>query len=146
MTTIHILMVESDAEYARVAKQTLEGSDLVCVVHIAPLLAQALKTLKLRWYNLVLLNLDLPDSSGLETLQSITSAWPRTSVVAIVGPQYEHTMAAVLKGGATDCLIKSGLAKAQLVETVKARAITQTLQRPHFKQQQQPKSKRRPKK
>jgi len=57
-------------------------------------------------FDVVLLDLNLPDSAGLDTLMSVTSDWPQVAVVVATGEHDEHTGLHTLANGAQEYLVK----------------------------------------
>lgn len=70
-------------------------------------------------FDLVLLDLGLPDSSGLETLDSVIRKEPRVPVVVITGLQSIETGVAALARGAQDYLVKGRADGNLLVRTIR---------------------------
>ena len=77
----------------------------------------------LRWLsnepdiNLVLLDLDLPDSRGLDTLRRVRDAAPQVPVVVLSAHDDRHSVLAAIEGGAAGFLTKT-VDAAQLVRGV----------------------------
>jgi ActR/RegA family two-component response regulator len=99
-----ILIVEDDEKFARVLskqliKNNFEGS-------YAGSLSEFLDVLKKGEFDLVLLDLGLPDSSGLETYEKISKMIPDVPVVVLTGLDDEKVAVEAVKKGAQDYLIK----------------------------------------
>lgn len=69
-------------------------------------------------YDTVLLDMGLPDSSGLGTIQGISQANPYVPIVVLTGLSDEETGLATLQNGASDYLVKDKLTPDILVRTV----------------------------
>lgn len=67
-------------------------------------LADALARLKSGQFDVILSELDLPDSSGLATLRAISASAPTLPVVVLIGPLQDELGAAALRAGAQDYL------------------------------------------
>lgn len=69
-------------------------------------LADALERLERGTFGAILLDLSLPDSSGLETVKRMRKAAPRTPMVVLSGQDDEEVALQALQSGAQDYLIK----------------------------------------
>ncbi len=70
-------------------------------------------------HDLVLLDLNLPDSAGVETLTSVVRAHPHSAVVVITG-DYDETLAMeILAQGAQDYLVKGQYSADTLVKAAR---------------------------
>ena len=71
-------------------------------------------------FNLVLLDLDLPDSLGLETFSAMATVAPQVPVVVLARPADEAQAAAAIPLGAQDVVLKTQLCTDGLVRTIRA--------------------------
>jgi two-component system NtrC family sensor kinase len=69
-------------------------------------------------YDVVLLDMGLPDSNGLETIQGISQANPYVPIVVLTGLSDEETGLMTIQNGASDYLVKDKLSPDILVRTV----------------------------
>jgi len=83
-------------------------------VTLADHLAGALGKLEQGTFTVILLDLSLPDSSGLETVKRVRAMAPRTPMVVLSGQDDEEVALRALHMGAQDYLIK-GQADCDLV-------------------------------
>ncbi len=116
----NVLLVEDNPGDARLVKEHLKerfGAD--CVVHQALTLGSALEMLQDGDMDIVLLDLGLPDSSGLEAVVAIQKAAPRTPVVILTGDDDEGKALEALKQGAEDYLAKQQVDSVTLVRTMR---------------------------
>ena len=81
-------------------------------------------------FDLVLLDLDLPDSSGLPTLSKVLAAAPLVPVIVYTGQDDEKTAALAVRQGAQDFLVK-GQVDARLM----ARSINYAIERQHNREE-----------
>ena len=105
---IRILLVDDDPGDVRLAKLALADPppSLEFVIETAPTLTQALALLKERDFDLVLLDLGLPDSRGFSTLKQVHAACPHVSIVVLTGLADEDAGVMAIKEGADDYLVK----------------------------------------
>ena len=105
---IRILLIDDDKSYCMLVNRALINPDHSAgfAVQTAHSLAQGIKLLNTRTFDLVLLDLGLPDSFGLDTFDSIRNAAPDVSVVMLTGLEDEQISLEAIKRGASDYLIK----------------------------------------
>ena len=99
-----ILIVEDDEKFARVLSKQLEKNNYE-VFHCGSL-SDFLKTVKERKFDLMLLDLGLPDSSGLETYEKVSGALSNIPIVVLTGLDDEEIAISAVKKGAQDYLVK----------------------------------------
>lgn len=117
---IHILLVEDNSDDATLLQLTLnEGPrGQFELVHVERL-AEALKRLKAQAFDLVLLDLTLPDSRGLETFRKLHHQSPEVPVVALTGLDDETVAITAAKEGAQDYLVKGQFNRGLLVRAMR---------------------------
>ncbi len=97
--------------------------------------AQALLALRAAPYDLVLTDMKMPGSTGLELLARVRESWPDTAVVVMTGYGSVPDAVSAMKGGAADYLIKPVgkdellLVLSRALENRALRARVQELQR-----------------
>ncbi|MCK5511764.1 MAG: sigma-54-dependent Fis family transcriptional regulator [Thermodesulfovibrionia bacterium] len=69
-------------------------------------------------FNLVLLDIKMPDMDGIEVLKKITSTWPETKVIMITGYSTVEAAVKTLRLGALNYLEKP-FTPDSLIETIK---------------------------
>ncbi len=111
----HILHVEDDPFIARLMLEVLSRTKpLKFLVQSAETLAVGLERLASGPVDVVLLDLSLPDSRGLDTLKRVRGQCASVPIVVLSGHDDEGMALAALKLGAQDYLVK-GTANAQIV-------------------------------
>jgi signal transduction histidine kinase/DNA-binding response OmpR family regulator len=104
---LRILLVEDNPGDADLIQEMLPaGEDPEFTVHCVTRLADAVSHLRKKETDLALLDLDLPDSNGLETVRIARKAAPRMPIVVLTGNHDEQIGIAAVQGGAQDFLIK----------------------------------------
>ncbi len=99
-----VLIVEDSRTAAFALKTQLEATGLVC--DVTGELQAALKHLSTTGYDLVILDLGLPDVTGLEGLAAIKAACPDLAVVILTGTNDSDLAVQALKAGAQDYVVK----------------------------------------
>src|SRR6266436_6600003 len=104
---IKILLIEDNQEHVDVLERLLALSEYPQFsVAIASTLADGLAKLKSEAPNLVLLDLTLPDSQGVETFRRINAAAPGTPIVILSGIADVTVASEMVQEGAQDYLVK----------------------------------------
>ena len=115
-----ILLVEDNPIDAKVisAMITKTKENNFTVDHVASLEA-AIRRLSQTVADVVLLDLTLPDSSGLPTLEKLLSKHPNVPVVVLTGVDDESVSMAAMEKGAQDYLIKGKIEPATLTRAIR---------------------------
>jgi signal transduction histidine kinase len=139
--TLKLLLVEDNAADARRLQERL--TDVVAqpfAVTRAASLAQALALLPAHRFDAVLLDLNLPDSAGLATLEQLQDAAPHLPLIILTGHDDEQLGLLAVQKGAQDYLVKdetSGRLLARSLQYAIERKTTQTALRASQEQLQQ---------
>jgi len=105
--TVNVLMVEDepgDAEYLRWMLKDVPGGAFS--LDSVDRLSAALDHLRSRHADVVLLDLSLPDSHGIETLTRLRNSQPHIPLVILTGQNDEQMAIEALRHGAQDYLVK----------------------------------------
>jgi diguanylate cyclase (GGDEF)-like protein len=107
LTSHKLLLVEDVSLNARITEQMLKKSAVhrYSVVHESTL-AGALAALKIDEFSAVLLDLNLPDSEGLDTLRAFTKAAPDVPAIVLTASNAHDIGFQAVKLGAQDFLVK----------------------------------------
>ncbi|NLE28820.1 MAG: response regulator [Phycisphaerae bacterium] len=106
--TIKILLVEDNPGDVLLLKVSLKSiASVQFKISLASTLSQALNQLQSNHYDVVLLDLSLPDSSGMETLEQIQQHYPNVAIIVLTGMSSEELAARAVRQGAQDYLVKS---------------------------------------
>lgn len=117
---LHILLIEDNPGDARIVEILLEESDLPnCQIYHFQTLAEGVSALMEKEFDVVLLDLSLPDSRGFETLQRLISAKPDVNVVVMTGYTDKALGLNAVKAGAQDFLMKGGFDAELLTKTLR---------------------------
>jgi two-component system cell cycle response regulator len=103
---VRVLLVEDNPGDARLVEILLSETGSGFAVSNADTLGGALEELVRSAYDVVLLNLSLPDSSGLETVERMRRAAPGIPLVVLSGQDDEEIALQALQSGVEDYLVK----------------------------------------
>lgn len=104
-----ILVIEDDAPFARLLAALLNANGDHHVVESSERLADALDRLATGGFDVVLTDLGLPDSKGLETYRAVRQRAVDVPVLVVSGGDDDALTVAAIRDGADDYLVKGGL-------------------------------------
>jgi PAS domain S-box-containing protein len=117
---IEILHFEDNPSDRVLVRAELAGElGLRLQVSQAETLAEGLARLLTQRFDLVLLDLHLPDSDGLATFEQVHRAAPSLPVIVLTGSYDPAVASEILRQGAQDCLQKGHLAQRELAKTIR---------------------------
>ena len=120
---LQILVVDDDVDIGELVERMIgEGHEAFAgqtvEVTRAQSMLQALERAEDRVYDLVLLDLVLPDSTDLSTVLRMLDSLPRTPIVVLTGSREEQFGLEALRAGAHDYILKSELNSHVLWRTI----------------------------
>ena len=120
MQDIHnVLLIEDNPGDARLIREMLaEEPETPFALHCADRLARGLEHLAAGETRLVLLDLSLPDSFGLETFAKVYAHSPTVPIIVLTGNDDQTVALSAVKGGAQDYLVKSRLDRELLLRSM----------------------------
>ena len=126
----HVLLVEDDAADAYMLRRVLtaKGGCRFTLEHVDRL-SKGLDRLEAGGVDVLLLDLDLPDSFGLETFHAINRRLPQVPIVVMSGHDDEKVALEAVRDGAQDYLVKGEFDRALLW-----RSIRYAVERHHLQQ------------
>ncbi|HTS50127.1 MAG TPA: response regulator [Bryobacteraceae bacterium] len=117
---VRILLVEDNPIDARLLREMVRegGAGRLHLEHVG-LLAEALDFLSQQQFDVVLLDLSLPDARGLETVTSVHAHSPKVPIVVLTSLDDEAIGVRAVRAGAQDYLIKGRVGGDLLVRSVR---------------------------
>lgn len=107
---LRVLLIEDNAADVELIKVLLsESEDIRCEVIVAPGLDDGIRLLSDQNFGCILLDLDLPDSTGFETFSKLWEKSPNIPMVIITSLRDEKIALKAVSGGAQDYLTKDML-------------------------------------
>ncbi len=116
---IKILLFEDNSADADLVTEYLELSNLSFDIRSVKRLADGLQVLQAQRFDLVLLDLSLPDSSGIATLKTVVAAVRDEVIIVLTGADDEELSLATLQAGAQDYLFKDRLTGEMLRRSIR---------------------------
>ena len=101
-----VLVVDDDFMVAEIHRRFVDKTPGFTTVGVARTAAEALESVRTRSPDLVLLDVYLPDMSGLDVLQRLRAEGNAVGVIMITAAREIDTVSRALHGGASDYLVK----------------------------------------
>jgi signal transduction histidine kinase len=105
-TSTRVLLIEDDAAQARLIEHWLHGSERPFSVEWTDRLSSGLERLAQGGFDVVVVDLGLPDSQGLPTFVAVREANPFIPAVVMTGTDREETAIEAVRRGAQDYIVK----------------------------------------
>lgn len=116
---IKVLLVEDNPADARLLEKLLDRTETIHFELVKlERLSDAVECLQTTQFNVILLDLGLPDSQGLNTVQKIYAVAPDIPIVVLTGLDDEETAVETLREGAQDYLVKGEIRRRWLSRAI----------------------------
>jgi DNA-binding response OmpR family regulator len=116
---IRVLLIEDNAGDARLFREMIrDAGGGRFAVEIVDRLAPALAALERGGIGVVLLDLSLPDSAGLDTFCTVHGRFPEVPIVVLTGNDDETVAVRAVEEGAQDYLVKGRVEDYRLVHAL----------------------------
>jgi signal transduction histidine kinase len=121
MTVISVLLIDDDALDRKLVKLALSdtGGQVKFKINTAEKLSQADELMAQTSFDVVLLDLGLPDSKGIETVKKFRELNAEVPVVVLTGLEGEEGAIEAIKAGADDYVAKGKLLKDLIVRSIR---------------------------
>ncbi len=125
MQIIKVLLIEDNPDHARLIQELLSDANRASFkIEVAGRLSDGLEAMSTRTFDVILLDLSLPDSSGLETLAKTHSESNEVAIIVLTGLSDEEIAVKALRKGAQDYMVKD-----HVDEDLLSRAIRNAIER-----------------
>lgn len=121
---IKVLLIEDNPGDARLIEEMLNESGIQFKLECADKLSSGIDRTRSDVFDVILLDLGLPDSQGVDTLEKLNRIISETPVIVLTGLKDEATSIEAVKKGAQDYLVKG-----QLNDILLARSINYAMER-----------------
>lgn len=130
-TEIQVLLVEDQPAEAKLVREYLDrDNDISFQVECAQKLSRALDRLSQNTFDIVLLDLGLPDSVGYCTFESVSEAIADTPLIVLTNMDDEELAVQAVREGAQDYLVKR-----QINAVLLQRAVRYAVERSRFERE-----------
>ena len=120
LSMVNVLVIEdSEVQVSLITDMLSEAKDSDFKIANSGTLEQGLNALQQSEYDAVLLDLSLPDSSGLESCQRVSETSPQTPIVILSGTDDEATVVKAQQLGAEDYLVKGEIGSDLLARSIR---------------------------
>lgn len=120
LPVINVLVIEdSDAQIELIRGMLSKGDAARFEVSVAQSLKDGLEQLASKPIDVVLLDLTLPDSNGLQSCISVSESAPMVAIVVLTGLDDEELAVSTLQHGAEDYLVKSEIVSQLLIRATR---------------------------
>lgn len=117
---IHVLLVEDNPGDARLLREAVKDAAGISIsLTHEETLARGLKRLDDEPFDVIMLDLSLPDAEGLETLERTHAHTPNVPIVVLTGLDDEALAARAVREGAQDYLVKGQVTGQVLVRAMR---------------------------
>ncbi len=124
VNNIEVLMIEDNPVHVQLIRHYMDSSRLKTRLHVAGTLREGLDLIGEATFDVVLLDLVLPDSADLDTLNSVRAAAPDLPVIILTGLDDVSLAATAVESGAQDYIVKT-----QANTTLLSRSIHYAIER-----------------
>ena len=116
---IKVLIIEDNDEHVELLCRILSKAENIYFdTERAGLMCSGLELLEKKNFDVILSDLGLPDSMGIETFEAFHSRYPDIPVIVLTGLDDENTALSAVQGGAQDYLVKGQIDTRQLTRSI----------------------------
>jgi putative nucleotidyltransferase with HDIG domain len=117
--SISVLVIEDEADVAHLLERTLAGAtEAWFVATVSSTLAESLRLLSTKRFDAAVLDLGLPDSSGVRGVETLRSASAELPIIVVSGSGEEGVVFEAMRRGAQEYMIKGPAVPAMLARSV----------------------------
>jgi DNA-binding NtrC family response regulator len=104
---IRVLLIEDDPDHAYLFREILRDAKGVSIhIRHSDRLSSALESLSAEHFDIIVSDLGLPDSQGIETFLNIHTQYPDVPIIVLTGLDDEDLALKAVQSGAQDYLVK----------------------------------------
>lgn len=123
---ITVMVVDGHEVVRRGVYAVVKSTEGMTVVAEAGSVSDGIRRAALTRPRVILIDLELPDGTGLDLMRSISTNLPQTRAIVLTSFDDGHAVAAALEAGAAAYLLKS-VRCAEIIDTIRATAAGRTL-------------------
>ena len=118
MKPIRVLVIEDNEDDLFILKERLSEANLSVSLEWADRVEKGIAVLSAKKIDVVLLDLDLPDSRGFETFTRVSRKAPLQAIIVLTGHTDEELGIQAISSGAQDYLVKGQIESRQLIRSI----------------------------
>src|SRR6266550_2244964 len=115
---IRLLIVDDDVRYAHALFELLTASFPEILIHCVTTMDEACRRVDGGSFDIVILDLSLPDADGLQALERLHDCMTEIPVIVLTARSDDLLALAALKSGAQDYLVKDAIDQRILVRSI----------------------------
>lgn len=115
-TSIRVALVEDDMDFQEVLRDNINNAADMVLVSVASTRAQGLKALEAEQADVMLVDLGLPDGSGIDVIRAAHAKWPGCGIMVSTAFGDEMHVMQSLEAGAAGYLLKDSAAQSMVTE------------------------------
>jgi DNA-binding NtrC family response regulator len=117
---IKVLIIEDNEDHAALLCRILSKAENIYFdTERAGLMSSGVDLLGKKKFDVILSDLGLPDSMGIETFEAFHSRYPDIPVIVLTGDDDENTALSAMQSGAQDYLVKGQIDTRQLTRSIR---------------------------
>lgn len=119
-TVIKVLLVEDNAAESRLLQEILKHT-VLNQFYLAPVqrIGEAIALLRAEHFDVILLDLTLPDSTGLDSIDAINQESPNSPIVVLTNTNDDELAVRAVRHGAQDYLVKRQINPDTLIRSIR---------------------------
>lgn len=115
---LNILLIEDDEKDAFLIEKNLSNTLIDSHILIVQTLKQAFKIIDGSVFDIILLDLSLPDSKGLNTINKLIEKTPNIPIIVLTGLEDRKTVLDAVTSGVEDYIFKKSITSDLLVKSI----------------------------
>jgi DNA-binding NarL/FixJ family response regulator len=113
---IRVVLVEDDVNFQQALQETIQNAPDMQLLSVASTRAKGLQVIELEEMDVLLVDLGLPDGSGIDVIRAAHARWPRCGIMVSTAFGDEQHVMQSLEAGAAGYLLKDSAPQSMLTE------------------------------
>ena len=116
---IHVLIIEDNDDHAEIIRRFLSKAENIYFdTERVGLMSSGVDLLEKKNIDIILSDLELPDTTGIEAFETFHSRYPDIPVIVLTSLDDENTALVAVQSGAQDYLVKGQIDTRQLIRSI----------------------------
>ena len=113
---IRVVLVEDDVNFQQALQETIQNALDMRLLSVASTRAKGLQVIELEEMDVLLVDLGLPDGSGIDVIRAAHAKWPQCGIMVCTAFGDEQHVMQSLEAGAAGYLLKDSAPQSMLAE------------------------------